>query len=111
MSELGKDAKIPDLWRKSALLDICPKEPRQPHGEGGVIHDQQDQANMTDDTLMIVAFEPMKIVEKLKRKSLRAPGKSGHHSLPGRNHEVSGVVHSAVYVLYVNTHPQARARS
>ena len=25
MSELGGDAKIPDLWRVSALLQICPK--------------------------------------------------------------------------------------
>ena len=26
MAELGTDAKIPDLWRMSALLEICPKE-------------------------------------------------------------------------------------
>jgi len=26
MAELGVDAKIPDLWRMSALLEICPKE-------------------------------------------------------------------------------------
>ena len=25
MSELGENAKIPDLWRNSALLEICPK--------------------------------------------------------------------------------------
>ena len=23
--ELGQDAKIPDFWKKSALLEICPK--------------------------------------------------------------------------------------
>ena len=37
----------------------------------------------------------MKIVAKLKRKSLRALRKSGHHSVPGKNQEVPGVVHSA----------------
>ena len=26
MSELGEGAKIPDLWRMSALLEICPKD-------------------------------------------------------------------------------------
>ena len=50
---------------------------------------------LTDDTLIIVSLEPVKIVAKLKRKSLRALGKSGHHSVPGRNQGVSGVVHSA----------------
>ena len=25
-AELGKDAKIPNLWRTSALLDMCPKD-------------------------------------------------------------------------------------
>ena len=29
MSELGKDAKIRDLWRMSALLDICPKDVKE----------------------------------------------------------------------------------
>ena len=32
-------------------------------------------ATMMDDTLIIVSLEPMKMVTKLKRKSLRAPGK------------------------------------
>ena len=26
MSELGKDAKTPDVWRMSALLELCPKD-------------------------------------------------------------------------------------
>ena len=29
MSELGGDAKIPDLWRMSALLAICPKDVKE----------------------------------------------------------------------------------
>ena len=29
MSELGGDAKIPDLWRMSALLDICPQDVKE----------------------------------------------------------------------------------
>ena len=29
MSELGKDAKIPDRWRMSALLDICPQDVKE----------------------------------------------------------------------------------
>ena len=29
MSELGKDAKIRDLWRMSALLGICPKDVKE----------------------------------------------------------------------------------
>ena len=29
MSELGGDAKIPDLWRMSALLEICPKDVKE----------------------------------------------------------------------------------
>ena len=29
MSELGGDAKIPDLWRTSALLEICPKDVKE----------------------------------------------------------------------------------
>ena len=32
------------------------------------------------DTLIIVSIEPMKTFTKLKRKSLRAPVKSGHHT-------------------------------
>ena len=53
MSELGEGAKIPDLWRMSALLEICPKgcegtdvvevgrsrrELREPQGEGDIVH-------------------------------------------------------------------------
>ena len=26
MAELGRDAKIPDIWRMSALQEICPKD-------------------------------------------------------------------------------------
>ena len=37
---------------------------------------------MMDDTLIIVSLEPMKTVGKLKRTSLRALGKSGHHNVP-----------------------------
>ena len=29
MSDTGKDAKIPDLWRMSALLEICPKDVKE----------------------------------------------------------------------------------
>ena len=29
MSELGGGAKIPDLWRMSALLEICPKDVKE----------------------------------------------------------------------------------
>ena len=29
MSELGGDAKIPDLWRMSALLEICPRDVKE----------------------------------------------------------------------------------
>ena len=29
MAELGPDAKIPDLWRMSALLEICPRGVRE----------------------------------------------------------------------------------
>ena len=29
MSELGEGAKIPDLWRMSALLEICPKDVKE----------------------------------------------------------------------------------
>ena len=47
MSELGEGAKIPDLWRMSALLEICPKdvkeqrELREPQGEGDIVHGEQ----------------------------------------------------------------------
>ena len=51
--------KIPDVWRMSALLEICPKnvkeqmmgldeiprELRELQGESGVMHDQQDRAS------------------------------------------------------------------
>ena len=29
MSELGKDAKIAELWRMSALFEICPKDVKE----------------------------------------------------------------------------------
>ena len=29
MSELGGDPKIPDLWRMSALLEVCPKDVKE----------------------------------------------------------------------------------
>ena len=59
MSELGVDVKIPDVWRMSALLEICPKnvkehmmrqdeiprELRELQGESGVMHDPQDRAS------------------------------------------------------------------
>ena len=44
---------------------------------------------------MIVSLEPMRMVTKLDRKPLRALQKSGYHTVPGRNQEVSGVVHIA----------------
>ena len=48
-----------------------------------------------DDTLTILSLEPMRMVTKLNRKSLRAQEKSGHHNVPGGEQEVSGVFHSA----------------
>ena len=48
-----------------------------------------------DDTLTILSLEPMRMVTKLNRKSLRALGKSGHHNVLEMSQEVSGVVHSA----------------
>ena len=48
---------------------------------------------MTDDTLTIHSLEPKKIVTK--NQSLRATGMSGHHNVPRRKQEVSGVVHNA----------------
>ena len=35
-----------------------------------------------DDTLTILSLEPMKMVTKLNRKSLRALEKSGHDNVP-----------------------------
>ena len=29
MAELGTDAKIPELWRMSALLELCPKDVKE----------------------------------------------------------------------------------
>ena len=56
-SELGEGAKIPDLWRMSALLEICPqdgcegtdvvevgrsrRELREPQGEDDIVHVEQ----------------------------------------------------------------------
>ena len=48
-----------------------------------------------DGTLTILTLGPMKMVPKLNRKTLRALEKSGHHNVPRRNQEVSGVVRSA----------------
>ena len=57
-------------------------------------------AAMTDDTLTFVSLEPMHMVTQLNRKSLRGQVKSGHHSVPGKEQDVSGVVHSArLYVI------------
>ena len=58
MSELGKDARIADLWRTASSVGISSKDPEEPmmmrqdeigetrelQGEGGAIHDQQDRA-------------------------------------------------------------------
>ena len=55
MSDLGEGAKIPDLWRMSALLAICPKddgadvvqvgrlrrELPERQGEGDIVHVEQ----------------------------------------------------------------------
>ena len=54
-----------------------------------------------DDTLTILSLEPMRMVTKLNRKSLRALEKSGHHNVPKRIQDVSGVFHSALCVSYV----------
>ena len=51
--------------------------------------------DVMDKILIIVSLEPMRMVTKLNRKSLGALEKSGHHNVPERNQEVSGVVHSA----------------
>ena len=55
----------------------------------------QRRSKLTGDTLISVSLEPMRMVTKLNRKTLRAPEKSGHHNMPGGNQEVLGVVHSA----------------
>ena len=39
---------------------------------------------LMDHTLTILSLEPMKEVTKLHRRSLRAPGKSEHHDVPGK---------------------------
>ena len=45
MSELGGDAKIPDLWRMSAILVTCPKDVKeQMVGNWDEIHAQQNPA-------------------------------------------------------------------
>ena len=49
---------------------------------------------LMDDTLTILSIETTRMVTKLNRKSLRALEKSGHHHVPGRKQEVSGVVDS-----------------
>ena len=46
------------------------------------------QSRMMDDSLTIVSLEPMKMVTKLNRGSLRAQGKSGHHNVPERKQDV-----------------------
>ena len=48
-----------------------------------------------DDTLTVVSLEPLKMVTKLHRRSMKAQGKSGHHNVPGRKQDVPGVVQSA----------------
>ena len=42
----------------------------------------KSDAAVMDDTLISVSLEPMRMVTKLNRKSLRAPEKSGHHNVP-----------------------------
>ena len=58
MSEFGKHAKIPDFWRISALLKVCPKDVKEQMlmrpdekrelgelpGEVGVVNDQEGRA-------------------------------------------------------------------
>ena len=41
-----------------------------------------EREKVMDETVTIVSLEPMKMVTKLSRKSLRAQGKSGHHNVP-----------------------------
>ena len=56
MSELGKKAKIPDIWIVSVLLQMFNGSERghydeigrESQGEGGAIHDQQCRANEED---------------------------------------------------------------
>ena len=45
MSEHGKDAKTPDLWRMSALLEICPKDVKKNVNLKAKARDQQDRAS------------------------------------------------------------------
>ena len=48
-------------------------------------------ATMMDDTLTAISHDPIKMVTK---STASTPGKSGHHIVPGKNQDVSGVVHS-----------------
>ena len=70
---------------------------RQLTAEDAIRHGFSDARSDTvmEDTLATLSHEPKKKVTKLNRKSLGAPEKSGHHSVPGRDQEVSGVVRSA----------------
>ena len=45
-----------------------------------------------------------RMITKLSRQSLRGLEKSGHHNVPGRNQEVSGVVHSASVCVICQHH-------
>ena len=50
---------------------------------------------MMDDNLIKVPLEPMRMVRKLHRKSMRAPEMSGHHIVHRRTQEILGVFHTA----------------
>ena len=60
---------------------------------------------MMDDTLMIISFEPMRMVTRLNRKSLRASEKSEHHNVPEKIRKSFPV---PVYVSYVNRKDKRR---
>ena len=71
---------------------------------------EKDTERVMDDTLIAVSLLPMRMVTKLNRKSRRAPGKSGHHNVPGKNREVSRAVHSAPLCVICQYSPSGTCR-
>ena len=56
---------------------------------------EDGRSRLMDDTLTILSPEPMRMVTKLNRKSLKALENSGHHRAPRKKQEVSEAVQSA----------------
>ena len=73
-------------------------------------NDTDFQAPLVDETLTSLSLEPMRMVTKLNRKSPRALEKSSHHNVPGRNQDVSGVVHCARLCVICQHSPSGTCR-